>query len=531
MSPDSSMVTEPTGTSLQRLAEASWPRIGDESVLIFEEHHWTVSQLAERVRRLASGLRDIGLRPGDRVVVCMSNCPEVGVTYQAVWHCGGVVTPALFLLSEDELRHVLTDSGAVLVVTTPEFLPKVTAAATGGPAALRAVVVADPATPPPAAPGRDRRGGPPLIAFSTLETGPEARVIDSDPASAAALMYTGGTTGQAKGVLLSHDALSCAAWSVVNAGLEDGDDAPRMPTLLLPLPLAHAYGLMITVAGVHTPRPRTTVLMRWFDPVRFLDLAEKHRVEATALVPSMLQLLLQQPLEERDLVLERVGCGAAPLPRETAEAFSRRVPGAEIDEGYGCTETGGIISATPRGRSRPGSVGLPVAAARVRIERPDGSAAETGEDGEICVQGPVLMTEYWRAEEETAHALRGGWLHTGDVGRVDADGYLYVVDRIKDLIIRGGFNIYPRDVEEVLLTHPDVLGAAVIGRPDPTYGEEVVAYVQLRPDAETTADDVTAFAKEHLSSAKYPRDVRIVDQIPLTSVGKIDRRRLRRSTF
>src|SRR5690242_15391572 len=183
MSPDSSMVTEPTGTSLQRLAEASWSRIGDESVLIFEEHHWTVSQLAERVRRLASGLRDIGLRPGDRVVVCMSNCPEVGVTYQAVWHCGGVVTPALFLLSEDELRHVLTDSGAVLVVTTPEFLPKVTAAATGGPAALRAVVVADPATPPPAAPGRDRRGGPPLIAFSTLETGPEARVIDSDPAS------------------------------------------------------------------------------------------------------------------------------------------------------------------------------------------------------------------------------------------------------------------------------------------------------------------------------------------------------------
>ena len=141
------------------------------------------------------------------------------------------------------------------------------------------------------------------------------------------------------------------------------------------------------------------------------------------------------------------------------------------------------------------------------------------------------MTEYWRAEEETAHALRDGWLHTGDVGRVDADGYLYVVDRIKDLIIRGGFNIYPRDVEEVLLTHPDVLGAAVIGRPDPTYGEEVVAYVQLRPDAETTADDVTAFAKEHLSSAKYPRDVRIVDQIPLTSVGKIDRRRLRRSTF
>jgi long-chain acyl-CoA synthetase len=536
MSPAAHMVTEPTGSSLQRLAEAGWERTGDESVLIFEEQHWTGRQLARRARQLASGLRGIGLRPGDRVVVCMANCPEVNVTYHAVWRVGGVVAPALFLLSEDELRHVLTDSGAVLVVTTREFLPKITAAAHGS-ATLRAVVVAGPEPaaggdeqPTRRASGRDRRGDPPQITFSTLETGPEAELVDADPASPAALMYTGGTTGRSKGVLLSHNALSCAAWAVVSAeaGAEGFTD-PAMPTLLLPLPLAHVYGLMVTVAGVHAPRPRTSVLMRWFDPVQFLDLAEKHRARITAVVPSMLQLLLQQPLEQRDLVLERVGCGAAPLPQEVAEAFCRRVPGADINEGYGCTETASIISTTPRGQARPGSVGLPVPGVTVRIERLDGSPAEVGQDGEICVRGPLLMTEYWQARSETEQALRDGWFHTGDIGRLDADGYLYVVDRIKDLIIRGGFNVYPRDVEEVLLAHPDVIGAAVIGRPDPTYGEEVVAYVRLRPGVEANAADLTDHAKEHLSSAKYPREVRIVDDIPLTSVGKIDRKRLRQT--
>ena len=199
----------------------------------------------------------------------------------------------------------------------------------------------------------------------------------------------------------------------------------------------------------------------------------------------------------------------------------------EIAEGYGCTETAALISASPAGQVRPGSVGKPVPGAEVRIERPDGSTAGPGEDGEVCVRGPVLMTGYWTAPEETAKTLRGGWLHTGDVGRLDADGYLYIVDRIKDLIIRGGYNVYPRDVEDVMVSHPAVAAAAVVGRPHPKYGEEIVAFVQLQHGASASEDELIRFAKQHLSAVKYPREVRIVDAIPLTSVMKTDRKRLR----
>ena len=527
---DTGMLTAPTGSSLQRLAEAAWERIGDEAVLVFEGRPWTLAELGLRARRLSAGLRDAGLRPGDRVVVMMANCPEVGVAYQATWRAGGVVTPVLFLLSEPELRHVLTDGEAALAVTTPEFLPKLVAAA-GGPdetPALRGTVLVggDEATRAAAA----EQSGRPVHDLAALEGGDEGPLADVDPATPGALLYTGGTTGRAKGVVLSHDALSASAWGGVLTTVVESDDLGRSEVRLLPLPLSHVYGLMISVAGLHTPTGRTSVLMRWFDPVGFLELAQRYRATVTSVVPSMLQLLLAQPLEDYDLSsLRQVGSGAAPLPREVAEEFARRVPGVSVSEGYGCTETAGLISASPVGRSRPGSVGQPTHGVEVRIELPDGSEAATGQDGEITVRGPGLMTGYWRAERETAHALRGGRLHTGDVGHLDADGYLYVVDRLKDLVIRSGFNVYPRDVEDAMLTHPDVVAAAVVGRPDPAVGEEVVAYVQLRPGAEVTEAALVAHGRAVLSAAKYPREVRVVPAVPLTSVGKLDRKKLRQA--
>jgi long-chain acyl-CoA synthetase len=511
------MVTAATGSSLQRLAEQAWDRLGAESTVHFDDQTFTGLQLAERTRRLAEGFRRAGLTPGDRVVVCMANCPEVGLTYSAVWRAGGATTPVLFLLSEDELRHVLTDSGAAYVVTTPEFLPKVVAAAAGVPD-LRGVVVAGSvdATKIPL----------PLLDFSALESAPEGELVERDSTELAALLYTGGTTGRAKGVMLSHDAMSSAAWAAVAAGKQSDEEPLRVS--LLPLPLSHVYGLTVSVMGLHTTEPGTLVLMRWFDPVGWLALAAQHRVELSALVPSMIQMLLAQPLEDYDLsALRRVASGGASLAPEVAEEFTRRLPGVEISEGYGCTETAAIISTSPPGMVRTGSVGKPAPLIDVRIEKADGSDAAVGEDGEICVRAPNLMTGYWHAPEETALALRGGWLHTGDIGRFDDDGYLYVVDRIKDLIIRGGINVYPRDVEDALLEHADIVGAGVVGKKDVKMGEEVVAFVQLRTGSWLTVEDVVAYARGRLSAAKYPRDVRIVDALPLTSVFKLDRKALR----
>ena len=508
------MVTEATGTSLQRLAETSWERAGDAAELYFEGTRQTGSQLASRIRRVTGGLREAGLQPGERVVICMANCPEVGITYNAVWRVGAVATPVLFLLSEDELRHVLSDSGAVLVVTTPEFLPKVTAAAAGIDAVRAVVVVGE--LP---APG----GALPLLPFAELETAPDGELTDRDPSDLAALLYTGGTTGRSKGVMISHDALSASAWAATATSYSEA-----LTSALLPLPLSHVYGLMVSVMSLHSPEPGSTVLMRWFDPAGWLQLAQQHRVSLGATVPTMLLQLLRQPLENYDLsALRRLTSGSAPLPPSVYQEFARRLPQVEVAEGYGCTETAAIISTTPLGQVRQGSVGRPAPGVQVRIELPDGSAAGPGADGEVCVRGPVLMTGYWHAEPETAQALRGGWLHTGDVGRLDEDGYLFIVDRIKDLIIRGGYNVYPRDVEEVLTQHPAVAGAAVVGRPDPVYGEEVVAFVQLRDGATATPDELVAYAKDHLSAVKYPREVRIIDQIPLTSVLKTDRKKLR----
>jgi long-chain acyl-CoA synthetase len=528
-----------TGSSLGLLAELARERVGDESLLYFEDQRWTGTQLAGRAARLSGGLRAAGLRPGDRVVVCMANCPEVGITYTAVWRAGAVVTPVLFLLSEPELRHVLTDSGARLVVTTPDFLPKVLGAAAGVPGLAGVVVAGAPASADAVsgvavAGGVEPSGGtaagglPPVLDFADLEATAAAGLVDTSSTEMAALLYTGGTTGRSKGVVLTHDALSSAAWAAHVSHEQDAPEDGGRLVGLSPLPLSHVYGLAISVMSLHETRPGTSVLMRWFDPVEFLTLVARHRVRASALVPMMIRMLLDKPVEDYDTSsLRKVVTGSAALPRESALEWQRRLPRVALAEGYGCTEAAAIVSSSQTDAIRMGSVGKPATGVEVRIERLDGTEAAVDEDGEICLRGPSLMRGYWNAPEETARVLRDGWLHTGDIGRLDGDGYLYVVDRIKDVIIRNGFNVYPSDVEDVLLTHPAVVGAGVVGRPDAAHGEEVVAFVQLAPGATVTPAELVAFARERLSAVKYPREVRVVDTIPLTSVLKTDRKALR----
>jgi long-chain acyl-CoA synthetase len=495
-----------TERHLARLAAATVDRLGDYPSLYFEGAWYRSADQYARAVRVSAGLRALGVAPGSRVVVVMANCPEVTVTYVGSWHAGAVVTPVIFLATAPELRHVVVDSDAVAVVTTVELLPKVweATADTGVP-----VVVAGAAA--------EVRG---VVHFAELESAEPGELVDRSADDLAALLYTGGTTGRSKGVPLTHENLvdgSRAARSV--------SEVPGINRGLVALPLAHSFGILVTCGGVHAAEPPVTVLQRWFDPAGWLALAQEHRIQAAAVVPSMLAMLLAQPLEDYDLgALSYMYSGAAPLPAALVHEFERRVPSATVLEGYGCTETAGIVSATPPARRKVGTVGQPVPGIELRIVAPDGTEVPAGEDGEILVRGPNVMAGYW---QEPRQSIVDGWFATGDIGRVDADGYVSIVDRKKDLIIRGGHNVYPRDVEDVLLAHPAVAGAAVVGRPDDRLGEEVVAFVSLRPGLTVTVDELTAHAKAHLAATRYPRDIRFLDAIPLTSVGKVDRKRVR----
>ncbi|MBV9206905.1 MAG: AMP-binding protein [Actinobacteria bacterium] len=502
------------GENLARLAERAQERQGDYESLWYEDRWHTSGELAGRAARLATGLADLGVTPGDRLLVLMANCPEVLITYTAAWRAGAVVTPLIFLVSEDELRHALVDSGAVGIVTTTEFLPKVSAALAGAPG-VRFVLAPGVAGSAPASPV-------PVLDFDQVASAEPGAIAGRSGTDLAALLYTGGTTGRSKGVPLTHAALY---WC--GSAAHEASARASVVRSILPLPLAHAYGLLVICGGMHrTDQPRT-ILMRWFDPAGWVRLAEEHRVQGSALVPSMIQMLLGQPLEKADLsALTAISSGAAPLADEVRREFEARVPGATIYEGYGCTEAATFVSSNPWGARRLGSVGLPVPGCEVSIRDDAGRTLPAGQDGEICVRSPGVMTGYWNSSGDSA-VLAGGWLHTGDIGHLDADGYLYVVDRKKDLILRGGFNVFPRDVEEVLAGHPAVAQAGVVGRPDRRLGEEVVAFVSLRPGAEVTAEELTEHARRHLAATKYPRQITIVPAVPLTSVGKLDRKKLR----
>ena len=502
--------------NLARQAELALERQGDHDSLCYEGQWHSAGSLAERAAGFATGLTGLGVRPGDRLVVLMANCPEVLITYRAAWRAGAVVTPLIFLVSEDELRHALVDSGAVGLVTTAEFLPKVSAALAGAPE-VRFVVVPGAQDAGSAAPGV------PVLDFAQVEGAAPGLIADRAGADLAALLYTGGTTGRSKGVPLTHANLFWCGWAAHQSSVR-----ANVSTSVLPLPLAHAYGLLVFCGGFHRDEGARTILMRWFDPAGWVKLAEEHRAEGSALVPSMIQMLLGQPLERADLsALNAISSGAAPLPEEVRREFEARVPSAMIYEGYGCTESATLISSNPAGARRAGSVGLPVAGCEVSIQDDNGAMRPAGQDGEICVRSPGVMSGYWHAPDSAATVLAGGWLHTGDIGHLDADGYLYVVDRKKDLILRGGFNVFPRDVEDALMAHPAVAVAGVVGRPDARLGEEVVAFVSLRPGASATVAELSEHARRHLGANKYPRQITIVPAIPLTSVGKLDRKKLR----
>ncbi|HVW81862.1 MAG TPA: AMP-binding protein [Mycobacteriales bacterium] len=506
-------MSSPGQHNLAVLSEEHFAKTGDYESLFFEGKAYGTGDMHERAKRFAAGLQSIGIEPGDRVVVLMMNTPEVFVSYNAIWRAGAVVTPILFLISPPELHHVLEHSGAKAAILTPELVPLLQSALDG--LDIQMIVVGD------ASAVESVQGA---LSFAALENTEPGEIVPRDDDDLAALLYTGGTTGRSKGVMLTHKGLWSAGHSLHESTLQS---ELKLTRSLLPLPLSHAYGLMLVCASMHSEEQGFSVMQRWFDAASWVTLVEEHKLEVSAMVPSMMTMVLAQPIEEHDLSsMKMFGSGAAPLPMALREEVKQRL-GVEIFEGYGLTEASAGVTANRWGFNKPGTVGKPLPGVTVTIQDEAGNVLPAGEEGEVCVQGPSIMKGYWQDPEATEYALRGGWLHTGDVGRFDDEGYLTIVDRLKDLIIRGGFNVYPRDVEEVLLQHPDVTQAACVGKADAESGEEVVAAVALRPGATVTGEELVEFSKGHLAKYKYPREVRVLDAVPLTSVGKTDRKAVR----
>ena len=490
--------------NLAHLGEDNVRTFGEYPALVFEGRELTNVDQQRAANRLANALRRLGVAAGDRVVVMLPNCPEVLQAYAAILKLGAVIVPIVFLLSPEEVGRILEHAGARLLITSPELTGKLQ----GWPGPVILV-------------GGESPGAQPWAELVAREPDTVALVERADD-DVAVILYTAGTTGQPKGVALSHRNLAANARAA--ASLYELD---RARWGLGVLPLSHSYGLTLMNAG--NILGTRAVLLRWFNPELVLETIQRYRVQQMAGVPTMYVYLLNYPEADRfDTSSMRLwGSGAAPLPVEIVEPFEKKF-GGRLQEGYGLTEAAPVVAAHRfSGERRLGSVGQPIPGVQVRIVDDDGRGLPAGEVGEVCVRGDNVMLGYYRMPEETARTIRDGWLHTGDMGRLDADGFLYIVERKKDLIIRGGFNIYPREVEEVLYAHPGIAEAAVVGAPDLLMGEEVVAFVVLKPGQQASAEEVTAFCLGRLARFKCPKRVRIVDSLPKSPIGKILRKELR----
>jgi long-chain acyl-CoA synthetase len=497
--------------SLALLSDDNIQRFGEYEALAFEGRRITNMDQHRAASRVAHALVRLGVQPGDRVVVMLPNCPQVMQSYGGILRVGAVIVPVIFLLGEAEVAHIVADSEARVVITSSDMVGKIEKQIGVLPNLRHVLLVSG--------------GGQSGLRSFEEETDGESDRFEAVPrgdGDLAVILYTSGTTGTPKGVALSHANLESNARA--SASLFELD---RERWGVGVLPLSHSYGLTVMNAG-HILGTRSA-LLRWFNPEEVLRTIQEFRAEAMSGVPTMFVYLLNYPgASAYDTSTMRVwGSGAAPLPVEVVEPFEHRF-GGKLLEGYGLTEASPVVAAHRlSGVRKLGSVGQPIPGVTVSIRDDDDRALPVDEVGEVCVQGPNVMVGYYRNPEETAKTIRGGWLRTGDMGRLDADNYLYIVERKKDLIIRGGFNIYPRDVEEALYAFPGVAEAAVIGLPDTLMGEEVVAFVVLKPGQAATAAEVASFCQARLAKYKCPKEIRFVDALPKSPVGKILRKELR----
>jgi long-chain acyl-CoA synthetase len=519
---------------LFKALEANAQRFPHRVALEFLGRSLTYLELWREVEAFAKGLQEAGLRPGDRVAIMLPNSPQFVIAFYGTLLAGGVGVNVNPMYTPRELRHQLQDAGVQALVILDQLLPRYQEVKAEVPVRLLVRTGIQDYLPFPKNllyPLMLRRKGQapkalegvPWRAF--LKRGrPEPVAVDLD--DLALLQYTGGTTGLAKGAMLTHRNLSSNALQV-RAWIPDFREGEEV--VLGAIPFFHVYGMTVAMNLALLGAAKLVLLPRpEIGPI--VEAIEKHRVTLFPGVPTLYVAFNNFPgIEKRDLKSVRACIsGSAPLPLEVAERFEK-LTGAKLVEGYGLTEASPVTHCNPLyGERRLGSVGLPLPGVDAKVVDEEGKEVPLGEVGELIVKGPNVMKGYWNRPEETQKALKDGWLFTGDLARMDQDGYFYIVDRKKDMIIAGGYNIYPREVEEVLYGHEAVQEAAVVGVPDPYRGETVAAFIVLKEAyrGKVTEKDIEAFCRANLAAYKVPRIIQFRDSLPKSSVGKILKREL-----
>lgn len=473
---------------------------GDRPAVKLDEYVLSYRQLYDQASAVAGDLRARGVLPGDRVGLVLPNVPAYPALFYGVLLAGAVAVPMNPLLSAREVEYYLTDSGMTVVYGLEGSDTVVPAAAAK--VGIRSVLV------PPTGP-------------SSLSGTPIHQAVERTDNDTAVILYTSGTTGKPKGAELTHRNMSSNAATTVDTLINVGPE----DVILGCLPLFHVFGLTCGLNAAVKAGALLTLVPR-FDAAKALEVLARDRVTVLEGVPTMYAAMLHSPDADNTDMSSLRTCitGGAPMPVEILKAFEHKFD-CEIYEGYGLSETAPIACFNQPGHQRrPGTIGIPVRGCALRIVGDDGEDIADGVPGEIAIQGENLMKGYWNRPEATAEAIPDGWFRTGDIAIRDSDGYYTIVDRKKDLIIRGGYNVYPREVEEVLYEHPAVAEAAVIGIKHADLGEEIGAAVALKRGAHAEVGELKAFVRDRLAAYKYPRQIWFVDSVPKGPTGKILRR-------
>ncbi len=493
-------MSENLALNLTKTAEAK----PDAVALKLDDAELTYALLNEGSARVAGLLKAKGVQAGDRVGIMLPNVPYFAVAYYGVLRAGAVVVPMNVLLKGREVGFYLSDPGVQVLFAWHDF----------GEAAQK---------------GADEAGDVDVILvtpgeFEQLlgEQEPDHGVADRGGEDTAVILYTSGTTGQPKGAELTHANLGrnvAAATSLF--AIEDGD------VIFGGLPLFHSFGQTCALNACVSAGGTLTLLPR-FDPKKALEILQRDRCTIFEGVPTMYGALLHHPDRGNyDLSCLRVcASGGSAMPVEVMKAFEEAF-GCKVLEGYGLSETSPVASFNHPDRERkPGSIGTPIEGVEMKVVGENGEDLDQGEVGEIVIKGHNVMKGYYNRPDATEESIKDGWFSTGDMAKIDEDGYFFIVDRKKDMIIRGGYNVYPREVEEVLYEHPAVREVAVVGIPDDSLGEEVGAAVALKDGEEVSTEDLQAFVKEEVASYKYPRKIWLVDELPKGPTGKILKREI-----